>query len=58
VIDTGTFIVEWDAGSERLQYILQSEETFRRVADKLVDICQFYGFDGWLLNIECGLHVC
>lgn len=33
------------------------EESYRAVADKLVQISQYYGFDGWLINIENPLRV-
>lgn len=36
---------------------LKEEESYHTVADKLVQICQCYGFDGWLINIENALSV-
>lgn len=36
---------------------LKDEESYRRVADKLVQISHCYGFDGWLINIENKLSV-
>ena len=36
---------------------LKNEESYRAVADKLVQISTYYGFDGWLINIENSLSV-
>lgn len=36
---------------------LKDEESYRRVADKLVQISHYFGFDGWLINIENKLSV-
>lgn len=36
---------------------LKDEESYRRVADKLVQISHSFGFDGWLINIENKLSV-
>lgn len=36
---------------------LKDEESYRAVADKLVQISHCYGFDGWLINIENALSV-
>lgn len=36
---------------------LKDEESYRAVADKLVQISHCYGFDGWLINIENVLSV-
>uniref|UniRef100_A0A182IUL9 Cytosolic endo-beta-N-acetylglucosaminidase TIM barrel domain-containing protein n=1 Tax=Anopheles atroparvus TaxID=41427 RepID=A0A182IUL9_ANOAO len=51
----GTFIIE-HAGVQLLRDILQSEEFMVRVVDALVRVAQVSKFDGWLLNIECGLE--
>ncbi|XP_064478947.1 LOW QUALITY PROTEIN: cytosolic endo-beta-N-acetylglucosaminidase-like [Ornithodoros turicata] len=47
----GTFITEWDAGSEVLERIKRDNLT-ADVATRLADIAHAYGFDGWLMNIE------
>ncbi|TNM97426.1 hypothetical protein fugu_015582 [Takifugu bimaculatus] len=52
VLVLGTFITEWEDGSVACETFLKDEESYRAVADKLVQICYFYGFDGWLINIE------
>uniref|UniRef100_A0A3Q4ARK7 Cytosolic endo-beta-N-acetylglucosaminidase n=1 Tax=Mola mola TaxID=94237 RepID=A0A3Q4ARK7_MOLML len=48
----GTFITEWTDGAVTCEAFLKEEESYHTVADKLVQICQCYGFDGWLINIE------
>lgn len=53
----GTFITEWDDGAVACETFLKDEESYRAIADKLVQICYCYGFDGWLINIENALSV-
>lgn len=53
----GTFITEWDDGALACETFLKDEESYRAVADQLVQICYCYGFDGWLINIENSLSV-
>lgn len=36
---------------------LKDEESYRAAADKLVQISHYYGFDGWLVNVENVLSV-
>ena len=36
---------------------LTDEESYRQVADRLVQISHYHGFDGWLVNIENSLSV-
>uniref|UniRef100_A0A1A8P427 Cytosolic endo-beta-N-acetylglucosaminidase n=1 Tax=Nothobranchius rachovii TaxID=451742 RepID=A0A1A8P427_9TELE len=55
VIVLGTFITEWTEGAAMCEAFLKDEESYRAVADKLVQISQYYGFDGWLINIENSL---
>lgn len=50
----GMFLFE-GPDSPKAQAFLASEDTWRRTADKLVDLCVFYGFDGWLINCEASL---
>ncbi|KAK7929715.1 hypothetical protein WMY93_006110 [Mugilogobius chulae] len=52
VLVLGTFITEWTDGGKACEEFLKDEESYRAVADKLVQICHCYGFDGWLVNIE------
>lgn len=54
---TGTFITEWTNGAAMCEDFLKDEESYRRVADKLVQISHSVGFDGWLINIENKLSV-
>jgi mannosyl-glycoprotein endo-beta-N-acetylglucosaminidase len=48
----GTFITEFDNGFEFCNKLLRDESVMLKVVDALVDMTVFYGFDGWLLNIE------
>ncbi|KAF7645346.1 hypothetical protein LDENG_00206370 [Lucifuga dentata] len=57
VVVLGTFITEWTEGAEVCEAFLRGEESYRAVADKLVQISHCYGFDGWLINIENTLSV-
>ncbi|XP_036944215.1 cytosolic endo-beta-N-acetylglucosaminidase [Acanthopagrus latus] len=52
VVVLGTFITEWTDGAAMCEAFLKDEESYRAVADKLVQISHCYGFDGWLINIE------
>ncbi|TKS92353.1 Cytosolic endo-beta-N-acetylglucosaminidase [Collichthys lucidus] len=52
VVVIGTFITEWSDGAVKCEAFLKDEESYRAVADKLVQISHYYGFDGWLVNIE------
>ncbi|XP_034750944.1 cytosolic endo-beta-N-acetylglucosaminidase [Etheostoma cragini] len=52
VVVLGTFITEWTDGAAVCEAFLKDEESYRAVADKLVQISYCYGFDGWLINIE------
>lgn len=48
----GTLITEWDDGKKRCHQIIESEDSYKAFADKLVEITLHYGMDGWLVNIE------
>uniref|UniRef100_A0A8C5WDQ0 Cytosolic endo-beta-N-acetylglucosaminidase n=1 Tax=Leptobrachium leishanense TaxID=445787 RepID=A0A8C5WDQ0_9ANUR len=49
----GTFITEWEEGAKVCESFLAGEESaYRAVADQMVRLAEFYGFDGWLVNIE------
>ncbi|XP_028310552.1 cytosolic endo-beta-N-acetylglucosaminidase isoform X2 [Gouania willdenowi] len=48
----GTFITEWTDGAVTCESFLKDEDSYRGVADKLVQISHCYRFDGWLINIE------
>ena len=51
----GTFLFEGKGDSIHAQKFLESEATRLSTATKLVDLCVFYGFDGFLINIETDL---
>ncbi|XP_021032684.1 cytosolic endo-beta-N-acetylglucosaminidase isoform X2 [Mus caroli] len=52
----GTFITEWQEGGRLCEAFLAGDEpSFQAVADRLVQIAQFFRFDGWLINIENSL---
>lgn len=38
--------------------MIESEESLKKAADKLVEITKYYQFDGWLINIENVVDVC
>ena len=50
-------ITEWDDGKARCEAFLESEEAYKQFADKLVQLAKYYGFDGWLVNIENVIEV-
>ncbi|PXF49193.1 Cytosolic endo-beta-N-acetylglucosaminidase [Gracilariopsis chorda] len=51
----GTLIFEWQRGEKELASILQSFKTRAHAARQLASIANFYGFDGWLVNVEASL---
>ncbi|KAH0517904.1 Cytosolic endo-beta-N-acetylglucosaminidase [Microtus ochrogaster] len=52
----GTFITEWKEGGKLCESFLAGDErSYQAVADRLVQIAQFFRFDGWLINIENSL---
>lgn len=52
VLSLGTFITEWTDGKEICSKILESEEMVEKTVDSLVGVARYFGFDGWLINIE------
>ncbi|CAB3401409.1 unnamed protein product [Caenorhabditis bovis] len=52
VLSLGTFITEWTGGALICHEILNNEEILEKVADALVQIADYYGFDGYLINVE------
>ncbi len=48
----GTFITEFKDGSLVCEQFLGSREQIDQVVQKLVDLTVYFGFDGWLINIE------
>lgn len=54
----GTFITEWTDGAKLCEAFLAGDSrSYQTVADQLVQIAQFFHFDGWLINIENSLSV-
>ena len=53
----GTLITEWAPGIEKCKKMFESEEIMEKAINNLVDIAEFYRFDGWLINIENKLTV-
>jgi len=48
----GTVIFEWDRGKQQLLELLRHGEA---AAEKIARIASFFGFDGYLLNVECSV---
>jgi mannosyl-glycoprotein endo-beta-N-acetylglucosaminidase len=48
----GTFITEWNAGKDACRKLFVNENTAERTASQLTSIAKFYGFEGWIINIE------
>jgi mannosyl-glycoprotein endo-beta-N-acetylglucosaminidase len=48
----GTFITEFDDGEKICEQFLSDISKIDEVVNKLVNVTVFYGFDGWLINIE------
>nr|XP_054391800.1 cytosolic endo-beta-N-acetylglucosaminidase isoform X2 [Pongo abelii] len=54
----GTFITEWNEGGRLCEAFLAGDErSYQAVADRLVQMAQFFRFDGWLINIENSLSL-
>ncbi|KAK8928238.1 hypothetical protein KSP39_PZI017503 [Platanthera zijinensis] len=51
----GTFIAEWEKGSEICNSLLSTAESARTYAERLAELANMLGFDGWLLNMEVSL---
>ena len=54
---SGTIITEWDDGAALCKQMLVSTDQVHEVTTKLANIAAFYGFDGWLINIENKIEV-
>ncbi|KAK1322047.1 hypothetical protein QJS10_CPA03g01106 [Acorus calamus] len=53
----GTFIVEWDEGKLIAEKLLSTKESAKLYAERLAELADALGFDGWLLNMEVSLDV-
>lgn len=52
-IFVGTIITEWDSGKKQLEELLHGGvELQKKFINQLVLICEYFGMDGWLINIE------
>ncbi|XP_031628617.1 cytosolic endo-beta-N-acetylglucosaminidase [Contarinia nasturtii] len=51
----GTIIVEFDNAKKTLDELLCSRQDLYRYVEAFVLVTKSFGFDGWLLNIECGI---
>ncbi|XP_057989747.1 cytosolic endo-beta-N-acetylglucosaminidase 1-like isoform X2 [Hevea brasiliensis] len=47
----GTFLTEWDEGGLICNKLLETEESARMYAKRLVELAVALGFDGWLTNV-------
>ena len=53
----GTLITESDDGAARCSKFLEDTASWQNLANQLVDIAEYYRFDGWLVNIENPIQV-
>lgn len=53
LIFSGTFIAEFTPGKLIMDKVLESREKVEQVAESLVLVARYCGFEGWLMNIEC-----
>ena len=53
----GTVITESEDGVTRCSKFLEDMASWKNLANQLVDIAEYYRFDGWLLNIENPIQV-
>lgn len=49
---SGTIITEWKDGEKIWNEVLQDHSKCILLCEKLCQICVFFGFDGFLLNVE------
>uniref|UniRef100_A0A1A9UDY2 Cytosolic endo-beta-N-acetylglucosaminidase TIM barrel domain-containing protein n=1 Tax=Glossina austeni TaxID=7395 RepID=A0A1A9UDY2_GLOAU len=52
----GTFITEGHIGDQLLHDVLASREMVNNIVNAMVKLCKHYGFEGWLVNIECKVN--
>ncbi|XP_050520010.1 cytosolic endo-beta-N-acetylglucosaminidase isoform X2 [Daktulosphaira vitifoliae] len=53
----GTLITEWNDGYELWRKVFNNLDKRDILIDKLVQICKYYNFDGYLINIENNLSL-
>lgn len=49
----GTYIAEGSTGSRLLHEVLASAESVQRAVTAMTRLCLHFGFEGWLVNVEC-----
>lgn len=45
-LSAGTFITEWDAGTEKCRHVFESEEMVARCVEQMVALAVHHGFEG------------
>ena len=53
----GTLITESDDGVAKCSKFLEDASSWETLVNQLVDMAEYYRFDGWLLNIENPIQV-
>ena len=53
----GTVITEWEDGAKRCSEMFSDQYSYQTIVNQLVQIAKYYGFDGWLVNIENPIQV-
>lgn len=48
----GTFIMEWDEGKIMANKLLLSKESAQMYAERLTELANALGFDGWLVSFQ------
>ena len=56
-LSLGTIITEWDEGAAICKQMLESFAVVDELTTRLANIAAFFGFDGWLINIENKIDV-
>ena len=51
-LSMGTIITEWQDGAKLCGQLFGSDDLVMKLAQQLVDMAEYYNFDGWLVNIE------
>jgi mannosyl-glycoprotein endo-beta-N-acetylglucosaminidase len=46
----GTFITEWEEGTEVCKSLLATKESAQKYAERLAELAMVLGFDGWLVS--------
>ena len=52
VLCLGTLITEGERGYGLCLEILRNQASMNRTVDQILNVTRYYGFDGWLINIE------